>query len=355
MGVNSLASSISSFVMRPRARRVLSREVGGFPDGCFVILNAPGHGNLGDQAILEGEIAFLSHYFPSHSVMKVMDFDWRRSGGIDLSSCLSAETIVLFHGGGFLGTLWPIAEECLVQAVDSLGGRPAVVMPQTCWYSNDREGRDLLAQRQAFYTAHPEVSLMLRDRRSYEFCIREFPINHPELVPDMVMFLEPHLPPRRRKGALLCLRGDLERVLDDGTEAAIEETCRSLGLNPRRTDTVVDVRRVTDVNRRSLLDAKLTEFASAELVVTDRLHGMVMAAITRTPVVALDNISRKVSGVGEWVSSLPYVRLVQPGDDIAATAREAMATDPTSCPSTRELLSAHYDRLASLLSERLGL
>lgn len=340
-------TSFSSFKLRLKLRDIVC--------GSFLLLNVPEHGNLGDQAILEGEFSFLAHYFTSRRVVTVTDGEWIRSGGVDLSRWLPDGVGVLFHGGGFLGTLWPAEEDALVQAVGTLGGRQAVVMPQTCWYSDDEKGRELLAMRRSFYAAHPEVSLMLRDRRSHEFCIREFSANRPELVPDMAMFLEPELPRLERRGALLCLRGDLERTLDDSAAVAIEGACRSLGLDSQRTDTVVDAGPITDSNRRALLDAKLSEFASAELCVTDRLHGMVMAAITRTPVVALDNVSGKVSGVGEWLKELPYVRFAKPGDDVSALAREAMAADPSACPSTRELLSADFDRLAGLLSERLGL
>lgn len=333
----------------------LERRLAGIRPNSFIIFSAPEHGNLGDQAILEGELSFLSHYYPGSSVLTVSDYEWMRTGGVDLSSFLSDGVSVLFHGGGFLGSLWPAEEDALIQAAASLDGRPTVVMPQTCWYSDDEKGRALLEDRRAFYAAHPEISLLLRDRRSHEFCLHEFPANRPEFVPDMAMFLELRLPPRERRGALLCLRGDLERTLDDSATVSIERACRDLGLEPRRTDTVVAVDRVGDSNRRALLDAKLAEFASARLAVTDRLHGMVMAAITRTPVVALDNVSGKVSGVGEWLKALPYVRFAKPGDDLAALAREAMAANPSTCPSTRELLSNDFDRLAGLLSERLGL
>lgn len=171
-------------------------------------------------------------------------------------------------------------------------------MPQTCWYSSDQKSEALLSRRRAFYAAHPELSLMLRDRSSYDFCVRNFPSNRPDYFPDMALFLKPSSIPKTRNGALLCLRGDRERLLDDATMLAIVRACRTLDLETEFTDTVLDIERVTDVNRRSLLEAKLSEFASAELVITDRLHGMIMAAITRTPVVALDNVSRKVSGVG---------------------------------------------------------
>ncbi len=56
---------------------------------------------------------------------------------------------------------------------------------------------------------------------------------------------------------------------------------------------------------------KWNEFSSVQLVVTDRLHGMVFSAITGTPCIALDNISHKVYGAYQWLSYLPYLRFLQ--------------------------------------------
>lgn len=60
-------------------------------------------------------------------------------------------------------------------------------------------------------------------------------------------------------------------------------------------------------NRNLEVEKKLKEFAEAKLVVTDRLHGMVFAALTGTPCVAVGNCNGKVKGVYEWIKELPYV------------------------------------------------
>lgn len=63
-------------------------------------------------------------------------------------------------------------------------------------------------------------------------------------------------------------------------------------------------------NRSNALIKKLREFSRARIVVTDRLHAMVFAAITGTPCVAFDNSSKKVSGVYEWIKYLDYITVV---------------------------------------------
>ena len=76
------------------------------------------------------------------------------------------------------------------------------------------------------------------------------------------------------------------------------------------------------------IDRLLGRFASARAVVTDRLHGMIFAAICGTPVVALDNRSGKVRAVYEaWLADVPYVRFVESADDVPAAVGEFMASD----------------------------
>ena len=67
-----------------------------------------------------------------------------------------------------------------------------------------------------------------------------------------------------------------------------------------------------DEEREQSVREKLEEFSQAELVITDRLHGMIFSAITSTPCIAMDNLSRKVSGGYEWLKYLEYIQMVEP-------------------------------------------
>ena len=58
------------------------------------------------------------------------------------------------------------------------------------------------------------------------------------------------------------------------------------------------------------MEKKLLEFSRAKLIITDRLHGMIFAALAETPCIALDNLSKKVSGVYQWISYLDYITIV---------------------------------------------
>lgn len=63
----------------------------------------------------------------------------------------------------------------------------------------------------------------------------------------------------------------------------------------------MDERGIREQERMQVVTDKLNEFASHQCVITDRLHGMVLAAITDTPCIALGCNNYKIQGVYEWI------------------------------------------------------
>ena len=92
-------------------------------------------------------------------------------------------------------------------------------------------------------------------------------------------------------------------------EKRISDSLLSESIKYRYIDTV-DSRIISFKARNKHLNNKLDVFLKAELVITDRLHAMIFSTITHTPCIAYDNLSRKVSGVYEWIKALPYVKII---------------------------------------------
>ena len=70
--------------------------------------------------------------------------------------------------------------------------------------------------------------------------------------------------------------------------------------------------------RTQILDKFMGEIGGKELVITDRLHGMIFCAITGTPCVVINSKSPKVRGCYEWIKHLDYIRFADKAEDIAA-------------------------------------
>ena len=63
-------------------------------------------------------------------------------------------------------------------------------------------------------------------------------------------------------------------------------------------------------NRESELENIFSEFRNVELVVTDRLHGMIFSAITGTKCIVLNSKSPKITGCYQWIKHLEYIRMI---------------------------------------------
>ena len=119
-----------------------------------------------------------------------------------------------------------------------------------------------------------------------------FPEAHSQLLPDCVLSMERdyQLP---RNGVLLCLREDGERVSTDEQADQLKKMLLSMQLQIERTNNMAQ-EDVARENRNKMVDDELRRFASKELVITDRLHGMIFAAITGTPVICVKSAGDKI-------------------------------------------------------------
>ena len=137
-----------------------------------------------------------------------------------------------------------------------------------------------------------------------------------ELVPDMVFTLNESHDTLERDGCLWCMRNDVERTLTDEQEGKLKQQLVDIyGDNIKESNTVLSYD-VSVEKREEELKRKFNEFKSAKLVVTDRLHGMVFAAITGTNCIVINSKSPKMKGCYEWIKDLDYISFVDNIEDI---------------------------------------
>lgn len=288
----------------------------------YLLLDTPEHGNIGDQAIALAERQLLDEWFGPGSYFEVTA---NQIEGFEktLAKLSPMNQVILVHGGGFLGALWPNEEYRFRRILEAFKGHRIVVLPQTVTFDRTTsEGEAFFQESVTSWCVHSDLIICCRERQSERFVSENFPGVHALLTPDVVLGLDAPVTHDERHGVLLCMRADRERVLDDATIGNLRAAVGSAisGEPIACTDTVID-RRVPPVRREREVFAKLAEFSSARLVVTDRLHGMVFAAITGTPCIALDNSNGKVGRVYEWIAELPYVRFCQSAAEAAEAIR----------------------------------
>ena len=127
-----------------------------------------------------------------------------------------------------------------------------------------------------------------------------------------------------RIGCLLCLRNDCEKTMDETQTMLVSQQAQALFPNQVGSTDTFYPHHVELSSRKEAVEQKLGEFASSQLVITDRLHGMIFCAITGTPCIVLNSRSSKLSGCYAWISHLPYIRFI----DDAAQISEAYHSIP---------------------------
>ena len=94
-------------------------------------------------------------------------------------------------------------------------------------------------------------------------------------------------------------------------------------------DTVIKVNHsVIGEYRKSLVLSKLKEFAGCEIVLTDRLHGMIFSYITSTPCIAIANSTGKSQNAyNDWLLSSGNVVFSQSCFDKITMPKEVKSRD----------------------------
>ncbi|WP_318767592.1 polysaccharide pyruvyl transferase family protein [Lactiplantibacillus carotarum] len=78
-----------------------------------------------------------------------------------------------------------------------------------------------------------------------------------------------------------------------------------------KSDTYINIDRVTDSNRLELLTRFWKEISSHKLIITDRLHGMIFGYLTQTPVIVFPNNNWKIeSTYRTWLTGVSYISLI---------------------------------------------
>lgn len=338
----------SRLFVEMRARRILRYLDSTRGRGNILIFLTPEHGNIGDSAIIIAEKEFFRKYFPGRTVVEIPQ-GLDRPVAARLGAVHGDDSVVTVPGGGFLGNLWLPANYVQKNYLENFPNRRIVLFPNTIFFEEKGGWRREIAETRAAYRAHGDLHVFIRDK-SIDFLKKEIlgedsPRAHG--APDIVLSLDRSAPKFERAGVLLCFRADKEKVLPDAAVAELEARLRERGERASRTDTVVPYAVPAEV-REFEVERKFDEFRRARLVITDRLHGMIFAAITGTPCIALNNSSGKVEGVWSlWLRHLDYVKFVREAAEIPALLDAMPALggrryDPS-------VFEPHWEKLAAVI------
>src|SRR5690606_31978011 len=102
------------------------------------------------------------------------------------------------------------------------------------------------------------------------------------LTPDIVLSLNETEPQQNRKGVVICMRKDAEKSLTPDQNDFIIQSAQNHFIELSYYDTHIGRSNLSVTDRVSELNKIWNKFKGAELVITDRLHGMIFCYITNT-------------------------------------------------------------------------
>lgn len=270
----------------------------------------PEHGNMGDYAICKAQRRYIKDNFSEYDCIEVPTAGWEMCRDVCVKG-LQEDDILFFSGGGFIGDIWE-SGSILKEIVKTFPYNKKYILPNTFSYF-DNCG-DSMREDALFYASQFNLCMLFRDKASYKLALKRGYRKKEQLgyFPDMALDLDyPGEMTGKRAGVMLCFRNDCEKIIENTFIERLKEMLDTLGIHYEMNDTHLH-RPVKRFVADHALDDKLKEFQRVKLVLTDRLHGMIFAAITGTPCIALDNSTGKVKGVYEWIHNLKYIRLVTP-------------------------------------------
>lgn len=247
------------------------------------------HQNIGDAAIDLAEQNLLLQYFPDYFQVEFSTYEMPNKYNF-LQAIVNPSDVIFINGGGNMGSLYREEEELHRKIVRDFPNNKIVILPQTIFFADTPEGQAELALSARVYNHHQDLTIYARGQESYDFACRHFHNAKVKLMADVVLSLHRDYG-FDRSGVLLCLRNDGESVLAESRQKVLETV--------QRFDSDVEIRTniaeqdISRVERAAVVNGELQRYARRRVVVTDRLHGMIFAAVTGTPCVVLDNATHK--------------------------------------------------------------
>lgn len=314
----------------------------------FFVISCPDYGNLGDHAIAYAENIFIHNLFDDIEAVEITTKDLYKNIGT-LKRNISEEDIIILSGGGNLGDEYLPEEVARRRIISDFPDNEIIIFPQTIYFSCSAFGKSQLNITKEIYSSHKHLNIIAREKVSYNLMKNLFRNNNVILTPDIVMYLDKTDCNAKRAGALLCLREDKESYLSEMDKYYTKVFLQSKYSYISETDTTTNYP-ITIENREAELNIKWQQFCRSQLVITDRLHGMIFAAITSTPCIALGNYNHKVKGTYEWLRHLNYIKFADSIGDIPKYLEELEETEVQRYE--KSVFEVHFRQISDLIYRR---
>lgn len=277
------------------------------------IFFAADYNNLGDIAITIAQEKFLNECLNNeYKIIKVNVNDtyrWLHS----IKKLPLENVLITLIGGGNSGSLYDFIEIPRRFLIKYLKKFKIVSFPQTVIFE---ENQRAFAQKKYFkkvVESCNDITLVAREKSSEEAYKKFIQSKRILLTPDIVFSYEKYVKKnntRINNSVALILRKDKEKSIND-------DFVKQLKIYIHNRFDVVEYCDTCDIeyhydNSEKLLQDYLLKLQTMELVITDRLHGMILCYITKTPCIVFTNNNWKIkSTYYTWLLNQDLISLFE--------------------------------------------
>lgn len=273
----------------------------------FLFLAAD-YSNLGDVAITYAQTKFLEDQ--GYQVIEI-PISQTAEGIWWVKKHIQSNDIVTLIGGGNMGDLYEQIDTLRQLVIEQFPAHKIISFPQTFDFSESQHGQKWLSKARNNYQGHNRLTLTAREQVSFELMKKNFSRNNVIKTPDIVLTLKDVISPSPREGAVICLRDDKEKSINNTTSQKIIDVLNLyFDQDIRYRDTHINENNMSIETRVKALNDIWQTFGKAKIVVTDRLHGMIFAYITQTPCIVFTNNNHKIKGTYQWIKDCGYIKFL---------------------------------------------
>jgi pyruvyl transferase EpsI len=272
------------------------------------LLLSTDYSNLGDHALSYAHKKLIEDHCPDAEIIEILVGDTMKYLK-SLKKVIKRGDILTLKGGGNIGLEYFREELYRREIINMFRENKIVIFPQTIYFPDTRIGKKEFENSQKIYSNNSNLYLIVRDKKSYDL-FKGALKSRAILTPDIVLYLDDIKKDFARKGALTVMRSDVEGKFTDEQKTKLEKILENYYGSVLVSDTTTDYK--IPISQRVIeLIKNWNLFLKSEIVVTDRLHGMVFAAITQTPCIVFNTYNHKVLGQYEWIKHLKFIKFLK--------------------------------------------
>lgn len=279
----------------------------------FIFL-AANYGNLGDVAITYAQHKILAYKYPNYEIIEV-PANCTLSYLKAINASVEKDDILTIVGGGNMGDMYPLYENIRQLIISLFPHNEIYQFPTSVDFSDSLRGILMMKSAKSIYKKHRHLKILAREEKS-GIILSKMLGKRITVVPDIVMTLDFFKNTNIRKNVIVCFRKDKEKVITSNEYNCINDILSKHFQFIDVVDTLIADSSLNINNKEKFLFDIINKFSNSKLIVTDRLHGMILGYITGTPVIAFSNSNKKILYSYKWLADCGYVFFMENLDNM---------------------------------------